>query len=136
MTEAQAQIKRQFPAIVAEVIDAYSIAINRGTLDGIKVDQQFLIYSLSAKEIIDPETHASLGFLEIVKGRGKIVHVQEQLAILKSVTAAGPFRKIIKRKPASLLDLVSQGEQQEEVVESGELLPFDDPKVGDKAKPI
>jgi hypothetical protein len=67
-----------FPAIVAKVLNEYEVIINKGSMHQIKEGQRFLIYRISDEEIIDPETQQSLGYLEIVVGRGKVTHVQER----------------------------------------------------------
>jgi hypothetical protein len=69
---------------VAEIIDETKIVINSGSSDGIRVGEYFLILSYGA-EVKDPDTGESLGKLENFKGTGKIVHVQEKIAILESV---------------------------------------------------
>lgn len=115
-------------ATVVKTIDEYKVAINKGSSDGIKLDQKFLIFSLSAEEIIDPETKESLGKLEIAKGTGIVSHVQDKLATVTSNKRSNPVK--IKRRNILLFSNV------EEVVEAGDLLPFEDVCVGDKAKPI
>lgn len=126
---------KKFPARVVKIIDAYTIVINRGGLDGVKLNQPFLMYCLSGEEIIDPETYESLGHLEIIRGRGTVSHVQDRISTIKSIMTATPTRRIIRRKPGSMFGFMDQGEQ-EEISEGGELLPFNDVRVGDKAKPI
>lgn len=126
---------KKFPATVVKIIDEYTIVINRGGLNGVKLNQSFLIYFLSEKEIVDPETQESLGHLEIIRGRGKVSHVQERISTIKSIMTATPTRRIIKRSSPSMFVYFDRGEQ-EEISESGKLLPFNDAQLGDKAKPI
>lgn len=77
--------QRPFPAKVAEKIDDFTIVINRGKIDGLHIGDVFLIYR-QGKNIIDPETGKSLGILEIIIGKGKVIHVQEKMATLESAT--------------------------------------------------
>ncbi|MDE2722874.1 MAG: hypothetical protein OXI59_05820, partial [Gemmatimonadota bacterium] len=77
--------ERPFPASVARVLDNYTVVINRGSEHGVEKNQRFQIYGLDDEEIIDPENGASLGRLEIVKGIGTVVHIQSQIATLKSL---------------------------------------------------
>ena len=83
-TEKNKSEKKVFPAKVAKVISSIRIAINRGSEDRIKLNQKVLLYSLSDEEIKDPETGESLGYLEIYKGTGKVIAVQEKLSIIES----------------------------------------------------
>jgi len=113
-------------AKVVFVVDDYQVAINRGSENGIKLGQRFLVYELG-KEVIDPDTGSSLGRLEIVRGTGKVSHLQEKMATLKSDRTAQ--RRIRSRN--SLAWGLGEGEE----VRIDEL-PFDDPKIGDLAKPV
>ena len=125
----------KFPAVVAFVLDEYKVVINRGRDDGIILGQRFLIYELSKEEIIDPVTKQTLGYLEIVKGTGKVAHLQDTMATIESDRKEPPRKVTIKRRPEGIH--VWGGEEEEETTTSStELLPFDDPSVGDKAKPV
>ena len=92
--------KREFPALVAEVLDEKKIIINRGSDDQIKKGDRFLIYELT-KEIMDPETHESLGRLEVSKGTGIAIQVQEKMTVIHSDSDRNgvivPFSSIPKR---------------------------------------
>ena len=114
-------------ARVAAIIDPYQVAINRGAANGLKVGQRFLVYTLG-DEIIDPENGLSLGKLEIVRGSGKVVHLQEKIATLKSDQVKQ--RRLKTRNPA--LGYLF-GDTDEVILDD---LPFDEPSVGDLAKPI
>ena len=122
--------KKDFPAIVAKVIDDYTLVINRGEADGITNGQRFLIYNLSEEEILDPETGQTLGHLEIVKGSGRVTHIQERMSTIKSDRTTSSKRKIIRRAPH-----YAYGEE-EEITPSSETIPFENARIGDKAKPI
>ena len=123
-----------YPATVATVIGPYKLVINKGMLDGIKVGQRFLIYSLSEEEVKDPLTGKSLGYLEIVKGRGKVVHLQDRMSTIESDETEAGERKIIRRNQGSIM--FGPTEVEEIVTPSGRLVPFVDARVGDRAKPI
>lgn len=125
--------KRQFPATVVLVHNESKVAINRGSEDGVKIGQAFLIYALSENELFDPETKESLGHLEIVRGPGTVTHVQTRLATITCSLKTKPTRKVIKRGGGVL----SFGmDQTVETFDEAEPLPFDDAKVSDKARPI
>lgn len=129
-----------FPATVVGVIDDYKVAINRGQIHDIKQGQRFLIYSLSEEEIVDPESGESLGRLEIVKGTGRVMHVQERMATIESDKKEQTTRRSITRvtRPYwSILPRPYEPEQVTEILEpTDRLIPFERPEIGDKAKPI
>lgn len=113
---------------VVHIIDDYQLALNIGKDQGVKLDQRYQIYALSEHEIIDPLTSDSLGYLEIVKGTGKVTSVQSHMCIIESDMRT-PSRKKIVRKPAF-------GYQQLEEYFDSDDCPFDDPEIGDYAKLI
>ena len=84
MREGENQGEKAFPATVAKIIDPCKVVMNRGVLHGVKEGQRFLVYKLSEEVIVDPASGESLGYLEIVKGRGRVSHVQEKMSIVES----------------------------------------------------
>ena len=123
-----------FPASVARILDNYTVVINRGSEHGVAKDQRFQIYIYSEEEIIDPENGESLGRLEIVKGTGKVVHIQPKMATLKSTEeSVTTERKIVKN--LSPLSVFGRG-GEETITPTTKRLPFDKPEVGDKVRPI
>jgi hypothetical protein len=108
---------------VAHVINPSQVVINRGWIHDVKVGQRMLIYRTGDQEIKDPESGESLGYLELVKGTGQVIHVQEKFCTVESDQRNSPRR------------IRSPGGLGAEIVE-GEALPFDDPEVGDWVKPI
>lgn len=120
-----------FPAKVVKTMDYdYKVVINRGSIHGVKLGQRFLIYSIG-EEIIDPDTLESLGSLEIVRGKGKVVHLQEKMATIESDRLKS--ERTIKKNSNSLWKSV--GDTEEEII-TPTRQPFDEPEVGDSAKPI
>lgn len=88
-------------AKVVRVLDDYSVVVNRGSTNGMKVGDQFVVAGLG-EEIVDPDTYETLGKLEIVKGRAEVTHVQEKLATLKSCRySRTPEKKEIKKVTSS-----------------------------------
>ncbi len=81
-------LERIFPATVASIMDLSRVVINRGAEHGVKYSQRFAVYALSEEDIIDPITRASLGRLEIIKGIGKVVHIQDKMSILEAMPDA------------------------------------------------
>ena len=134
MVETQEKLEKKFPAFVASIINEYKVVINRGIEHDIRLGQRFLIYKLSDEEIIDPITKEPLGYLEIVKGTGKVIHLQEKMATIESDkterTSTTITKKIHPYLPPPVL-----GDPIEEI-SSPKRVPFDSVQVGDQAKPI
>lgn len=128
---------KKFPANVVKIIDDFQVVVNRGFTHGIKANQRFLIYELDPAELKDPSTGESLGQLEIVKGTGKAIHVQEKISTIESDIYA-PAKKTtrLQQQPGPLGLLFNVGPTSETISTEGDLLPFKNPKAGDKAKPI
>lgn len=123
-----------FPAIVVSVLEhGQKLVINRGERDGVKKGQRFLVYSLG-EEIIDPITEESLGVLEIVRGTGKVVHLQERIATIQS-DMNEPSERVIRKKGSSAFPTFGFGEE-EIITPSSEKIPFNNPQVKDKVKPL
>lgn len=119
------------------------LVINQGVRDGIKLGDRFLVFG-NGPHIADPDTGADLGALELVRGQGEVVHVQEQMATIRSTERSRnrPAKRII-RDPATraALGLALSGiiaptsVVEEELYAEGER-PFDSVQLGDLAKPI
>jgi hypothetical protein len=126
------------PLQVARVVDEYKVVINRGADDGIKEGQRFLVYGIG-DEVLDPETNESLGRLELVRGRGEVVHVQPRMATIRCIETfriPGTKRKV--RDPLRLFGAGSAalGSIEETDPDRYEDMPFEDPQPGDQVKPI
>ena len=134
MTQENPNKETPFPATVVQVIDDFRIAINRGSNQGVRVGQRFLLFELSKEEIKDPESGKILGKLEIPKGTGEVIHVQDDMAVIKS-DRNKPSKRTIIRREKNWINLLFTPEE-ETIIPSQELLPFQNPKKGDKAKPI
>jgi hypothetical protein len=105
-------------AVVAAILEeGYSVVINRGSRDGVKQGQKFLIYEISPDEVRDPISGESLGHLEIVKGTGDVSHLQEKMATITSNRRTTSSRFMFQQPVLSLE-------------------PFKSPKIGDRARPI
>lgn len=117
--------KKNISAKVVNIIDKYKVAINKGTKDGIYNGDLFIVYSLG-EELFDPDTQKSLGTLEIVKGKGKAIHVQDHLTTIESIS-----KKIIKKTTHPYIAIM--GSSTECIEED---LPFENPTIGDLAKLI
>lgn len=126
----ESQHEAKYPATVAAVINESTVVINRGSRHGVTLGQRFLVYALSEDEIKDPISGESLGRIELVRGKGEIVNVQDQMSTLKSETVP-PERRILRKTP-----WYAYGDMEEVLIPSTYRPPFESPKVGDKAKPL
>ncbi len=131
MGETERNKDEATPVIVVEVIDADTVAINRGKRDGIRAGERFLIYRRGS-EIIDPLTKEDLGVLEIPLGTGSVVHVQEKIAIIKSDKKRRIEKQVDKTGGYEGLRFLIPPE----IEYTTELVPFDYPEVGDLAKRV
>jgi hypothetical protein len=68
---------------VIQILDDYRLIVNIGLKDGIRKGMNFFVYQLGI-DIKDPETELSLGNIEIVKHRLKVVHAQDNFSIMRS----------------------------------------------------
>jgi hypothetical protein len=130
---------KRFPAKVQKVLSDFKVVINRGSMHGIKRGQRFLVYNQSNEEIRDIDTEESLGFLEIVRGTGRITHVQEKIATLESDMKIETGKRITKSVPLSTTHWVTwKLTGPDEIIEdiTNEIKPFDDVQKGDFVKPI
>jgi hypothetical protein len=125
---------------IVKVLSTYRVVINGGSQDGITEKDRFLIYELG-EELVDPATKENLGQLEIVKGTGRPIHIQERLTTIESNKTrqeGGKRRIVTKSGGQSVFQVMPTTPTVEEIVEpSGTTLePFSDAKVGDRAKTI
>ena len=133
-TETNQLKPKIFPASIAKILSPNRVVINRGSTHGIKEGQRMLVYSLSDEEIQDPETGESLGSLEIYKGTGKVIAVQEKLSVIESdrdeLTQA-----LVKSITHPLFSPNFSPGFPKNLTKNNKI-PFEDPKVGDLVKPI
>jgi len=120
--------------------DDNKLVITVGKENQVKKGDKYLVYELG-DHVYDPDTKADLGQLEIIKGIGKVIHVQDKMSVIESIKVkkANEKRIVYSKPPYSgiFTGLISHF-ATEEVIKEGEdeILPFDAPKVGDLAKYI
>ncbi len=120
------------------------VVINRGARDGVTIGDRFLIYG-EGPHVRDPDTGEDLGRIELVRGRGAVVHVQDHLATIRTTDRRRtmPTRRIVREGPGGAsanfglrLFGVAAGQVIEEEVAPESEKPFDGVRVGDLVKPI
>ena len=121
---------------VAKIVDEYTIVINKGARDGVKSGQRFLFYNYS-EEVLDPDTKDSLGKLEVVRGTGRVTHLQETMATVGSdmTTSPGRSTRRVRRTSMGMVAGLFGPEEVEETLPA-QAIPFEGAKVGDLAKPV
>lgn len=110
---------------VAKVLDKFKLVINKGERDGLRLGELFLIYGVGP-EVEDPVTGQNLGPIELVKGRGKVIHLQETMATLRS----SEEKPVYSPNP---LPIVTFARPQPVRYEE---LPFGEVEIGDVARRI
>jgi len=119
------------------------LVINQGARHGIKLGDRFLVFG-NGPHIADPDTGADLGPLELVRRQGEVVHVQEQMATIRTTERSRrrPARRLI-RDPAmraalgvALSGIVAPASVVEEELNGEDERAFDSVQLGDLAKPI
>lgn len=69
----------------------YEVVINGGTKNNVRNGQIVLFYELG-EMIEDPDTGEELGFLEIILGKGEVIHAQEKISTVTSLDTVAPRR--------------------------------------------
>ena len=118
-----------FPANVIDVSTPNQLVINRGKNNGIQLEQRMLVYCIGNKELKDPQTGKSLGYLEIVRGTGRVVHVQNEISTIESDREKHYTREF--KTPYSDFSGLRR-----EVIHESKIIPFEDTQIGDLVKPI
>ncbi len=90
-------MSERYFAQVVKVVDSYEIVINKGSSDGVKLGDCFLIVGIG-EVIVDPETGLELEKLEIVRGKVQSTHIQEKISTLRAYEIQkSPDKKEIKK---------------------------------------
>lgn len=118
---------------VVMIMSPYQLVINGGEDAGLKKGQRVLVYGIG-EMIKDPETGEDLEQIEIVRGTGEVVHLQEKIATIESdMSEERPVT--IKRKSGYGAMASVFGDTEETEINRNDV-PFDDPQVGDSIRII
>lgn len=98
-------------AKVVKQIDPQTVVINRGRSDGIKNGDRYLVYSLG-EELADPDTGENLGRLEVVKGKGKVVHLQDHVAHIETYEYEPEYTQIQRQGPFGFIGPSTETKKQ------------------------
>ncbi|MGD0696311.1 MAG: hypothetical protein ABSB82_15775 [Terriglobia bacterium] len=137
MADQAANVPATESAKIAKIIDQYTLVINKGANHGVRVGQRFLVYAFG-EEVVDPDNRQSLGRLELVKGTGKVTHVQPTMSTISSDMKSAPSRTIRRKQPSARIywDFLRQGPEEVEEVLPAAALAFEEVEIGDLAKPV
>jgi hypothetical protein len=108
-----------------EAVNVWEVILNVGKDSGISLNNAFLIFALGP-EVKDPQSGASLGHYEIVRGKARVVHLQHKMCTVRS-------NRIITRRIQNAL-LAATGSPALNSYE--ETAPFEEIAVGDFARLI
>jgi len=99
-SEQETRPLARIAAVLGDPDVPHEAVINQGSNAGIKVGDIFLVFGQGAV-VSDPATGEPLGALEVVRGRGKVVHVQERMATVRSIerNSAGQTLRRVIREP-------------------------------------
>jgi hypothetical protein len=94
-------------AKVVDVVDSaharcpLQVVINQGALHGVKVGDRFLVFG-NGPHIADPATAPDLGVMELVRGQGEVVHVQDHMATIRRTARrrTRPAKRVIRDSAA------------------------------------
>lgn len=130
------EAKQEVGIKVAKVLSPVTLILNKGEKDGVRLGQKFLIFAFGS-DITDPDSGKSLGKLEIVRGTGKITHLQDSICTLSSDMKTPPSRTIRKKGNMGSYSFPQIFPQTEEIIElPPNQVAFEDPEIGDIARPI
>lgn len=100
---------------IIKIIDEYKLVINKGSKDGVSMSNEFLVY-YNMEELFDAETGESLGFLEIICGKGKPYHIQENFTTIESSSYSITNNKTITKRINNRALGMYVGDTTEEVI--------------------
>ena len=122
---------------VASISNNFTIVINKGTENGIKAGDKFLVVGLGAS-ITDPDTHEELERLEIVRGKVSVSHVQEKISTARSceiekTSDVKEIKKVTSRGSGGLASFMGPQDTVTESIKPGaeKLKELDSVQVGD-----
>lgn len=113
---------------VVSILSPYKVVINIGAENGVSLGQKVLIFGLSTDTIKDPDTGEDLGKIEIVRGKGKVTHIQAKISTIESIEKETNGKRIVKSYKG-FQALLNQA--AEETVFDNDLKPFDEVQIGD-----
>ncbi len=117
---------------VVHINTPYQIVLDCGAEDGVKVGDYFLVFGEGP--VISNMDGDELESLEIVRGKGKVTHLQRRICTIDSILTEERPKTIKKtRNNNSLFGSLNSGETEEtEIIR--ERVEFDEVQIGDYAR--
>lgn len=69
---------------VVKILDEYTLIINAGAKHNIKSTDEFQILDNEGSEVVDPETHDIIGYLDLIKATVEVSELQDKMCICTS----------------------------------------------------
>jgi hypothetical protein len=113
---------------VIRILNPTQVVVNLGEVNSIAPFTSFLVFAMG-EELEDPDTQEVLGRLEIVRGRGRAIHVQDRITTIESSEKRRVTKHIPQLSPYNLSQVVVP-EDVEEIV------AFDGVCVGDLVRKL
>jgi len=113
---------------VVSVVSPFQIVINAGAEAGLRMKQRVMIYAIG-EMISDPDSGEELERLEIVKGTGRIIHLQGKISTVKSDMVEETPRHIKRQTTLGSFSSVFGPSEETEIIK--EDIPFSEPQIGD-----
>lgn len=113
------------------------VVIDRGIEQGLKLGDRFLVFG-RGPHIVDPHSGRDLGPLELVRGQGEVVQLQERMATIHTTgrRRAYPARGIVSTNGVARFVPLHVGTVVVEDITVETEIPFEAVRLGDHAKPI
>jgi len=105
------------------------VVLNKGAEDGVVLGATFVVFSYGP-EIIDPETKRNLGRLENIRGKGRVIHLQDSISTIETYE-----REEGSTISGTIAGLMSEGREAGSPLGS-ELRRFVNVRVGDLARKV
>lgn len=116
-------------ARVVSILSPTKVVINKGSNDEVEKGQRFVVFS-HGDHVKDPETGEDLGQIEVVKGKGEVVHPQERMATLETYELDDITRTV--EQDAKFWMLPERTIRESRKVKR----QFEDVQIGDLARPL
>lgn len=120
---------------VVKIISPYQVVLNCGLEDRISPNTVFQIYGLD-DFIEDPDTGEILEQLELIRGTGRVVHVQQKICTVESNMNEDKPKTIKRTQSSQNKWLNPLGGETEETEIIRDKKKFDDVQIGDRARQL
>lgn len=134
---------------VVTVIDPWRVVINKGASNGVSLGDRFVVLHIGKEPLVDPVDGTELEPLQIVRGTGVVIHIQDKIATIRSdrtdrVAAMPPEPSVMDQlyRTLAISAAVAKsvgsvgGSAYESIRATDNALSFDSPEPGDIARRV